>query len=632
MPNAFPFGRRFLEVDLTSGRIESREVELAHYETFFAGSGLAAKMFYDEDAMRAEPLAPEAKLMFAAGLLTGTVVPAACKMSVCFRSPLTNIWCESTVGGHFPAQLKSCGIDGLIISGKATRPVFLEVSERGARLCDAQELWGRNAVETSDLVKTKTGEKFIVAAIGPAGENQVPFSSITCDGPIARAAGRGGGGAVMGSKNLKAIAVCGRQRPRVADPARLKRIVAHDNPSIRNAAATLAEFSTAGGVERHERLGNMPLKNWSLGSWPDGAARIAAQYFLPRTFVRHYACFSCPIGCGKIVRIRRGAKGRDIEPSPLTPLPEGEGNQVHIGHAPEYEACAGFGGNCLCDNYETILQANLLCDELGLDTISTSNVIAFAMEAFERGRLTPADTDGLELHWGNGTSMLELIRLIAARRGLGALLSRGVRNAAETLGLEGCAIHVKGLEMAYHDPRAFTCMAAKYATANRGACHLESLGYFLGGRITLPALGYPASIDRHSNEGMGKVTFDMQNYLSVFNPLGLCKFLLFAGVDVPKIVEWLRVATGWEVDVSSLLQTGERIFNLKRLVNVRLGVGRRDDVLPPRVLREPRPDGGSAGVLPDLGKMLNEYYSLRGWDATGRPAAGTSGSTRFGKD
>lgn len=294
---------------------------------------------------------------------------------------------------------------------------------------------------------------------------------------------------------------------------------------------------------------------------------------------------------------------------------------VHIGHAPEYEACAGFGGNCLNDNYETVFQANLLCDELGLDTISTSNVIAFAMEAFERGAITTADTDGLELRWGSSEAILELVRRIAAREGIGMLLSGGVRRAAAALGLEDCAVHVKGLEMAYHDPRAFTCMAVNYATANRGACHLESLGYFLGGRITLPALGYPTFIERHSNEGMGKVTFDMQNYLSVFNPLGLCKFLLFAGVDVPKVAEWLSAATGWNIDAASLLETGERIFNLKRIINVELGIDRKDDVLPRRVLREPRPDGGSAGVLPDLEKMLAEYYRLRGWEPNGRPSA-----------
>jgi aldehyde:ferredoxin oxidoreductase len=444
-----------------------------------------------------------------------------------------------------------------------------------------------------------------VASIGPAGEKLVRLANVMQGGqPHARTAGRGGMGALLGAKNLKAIVVRGDGKPRYPDQKAFRAFVQQINQFIKDNSVGMSQLGTAGGVPGTELTGDLPLKNWTLGSWKEEAARISGQRIAETIFERHTHCFACPIGCGKTVKIEEGPYA---------------GVQ---GHGPEYETLAGFGGNCQCDDLNAIAGMNDLCNRYGLDTISTSAAIAFAMEAYERGLISRQETGGLDLTWGDAGAMIGAIHAIARRDGIGALLADGVRAAAARLGpeAEAFAIHVKGMELPYHDPRAFVSMAPNYATASRGACHLEAISYWLGYGTRWEGWYAPDEWDDHDSTGKGQVAVDFQNYLAVYNPLGLCKFIAKGKVEPQHVAELLNAALGWDWTADDVLRTGERLFNLKRLINLRLGIGRADDTLPRRLLTEPRPSGGAAGVLPDLDRMLEEYYHVRGWTPDGAPS------------
>ena len=601
------FHGKLLEVDLNTGAFKDSLIPEAFYRAYLGGSGLAAHLLYDELDPAIDPLDPANPMMVITGLLTGTVVPTACKVSVCGRSPLTGIWGEATGGGHWPTHLRLTGYDGIIFRGRAKGPVYLLLDGAQVALHSADELWGQDTFTVNDRLKERHGRNVHVASIGVAGEKLVRFAGLMLDGRNARSAARSGLGALMGSKNLKAIVVRGSSRLSIFDDQGIKDEVRAKNPFIRKNAAGLRNFGTGGGVEAVEFWGDLPIKNWQLGSWKEGASKICAQTYLPKTLDRHYSCASCPIRCSKRVKLEEGPYA---------------GVRSNV---PQYETLAGFGSNLLCDDPDVIMAANEYCNLVGMDTISASGVVAFALEAYERGILNAEDTGGLALDWSKGESIMGLLELIAERRLVGDLLAEGVALAAARLGQnsEEFAIHTKGMEYALHDPRAFTSMAVHYATANRGACHLDGLTYFLGRGIPLEDMGYTAPQDPGSNDGKAQITYDMQNFLEVFNPLGLCKFLFLGRIGPKSIAQWLSRITGWEIDQEELLKLGERLVNLKRMYNVKLGVSRKDDVLPPRLAAQARPDGRSAGQLPHLGKMLHEYYQLRGWDPEGVPTVET---------
>lgn len=599
------FHRRLLEADLGTGTFGEIEPPEELYRRFLAGPGLAARLLFDELTADDDPLAPEAPLAVMNGLLAGLPVPAACKLSLCGRSPLTGIWNESAVGGDWAARMRGTGFDGVILRGAAQAPVYLLLEGRRARLCDAGELWGLDTFACWERLRERHGPKSAIACIGQAGERQVLLAGVMVDGRSARAAGRGGMGALMGSKRLKAIVVLGDEPSTVHDTAALKARVRTDMRSIRQRAEGLRAYGTAGGIQGADAIGALPVKNWAGGAWAEGAQATTAQTFFPRYLDKHHACRGCPMRCSKHVRVDSG---------PHT--------GIH-GHAPEYETLAGFGGNCLNDDVELIMAANDACNRAGLDTISTSAAVAFAMEAAERGMLAPADADGLSLAWGDPATILGLVDQIATRHALGALLGQGTRRAARILGPEAQAFapHAKGLELPYHDPRALHSMAVSYATSNRGACHLSSMSYHVDRGIPIPELGYDGPPSMMRSDGKASVARDMQDFITLFNPLGLCKFLIKTQVGPSHLCAWLNAATGWDVEPAALLRTGERIFQLQRLINVRLGTRREHDTLPSRFLEQARPDGAAAGSLPDLEGMLDEYYALRGWDAEGKPGA-----------
>ena len=603
-----------LEVDLGTRAVTRVPLDPADFVRFAGGSGLSCAMLMrEQDPATVEPLGPENTLHFIVGTLVGTGAPAVPKLLVSARSPLTGIWGEAAGGGTFPALLKGCGIDGLIVKGTASSPVYLEVDESGCRIHDATELWGRDTFETQAELQRRHGKRGRAASIGPAGELGVRFAAIMIDGPEARAAGRCGMGTVMGSKKLKAIFASGRRKPTLADPAALKASVKEHRDTILTATKGLTDWSTAGGVEAVEHHGDLPTKNWQLGAWKKGAQQIAAQAFMPKYLKKHGTCNLCPIRCHKRTEIDDGEFASSYN------------------HGPEYETLAGFGSNLLIDEPEPIIRANELCNRLGMDTISTAAVVAFAFEAFEKGLVGPSDLDGLELRWGDGRGMIALVQQIASRQALGGLLGEGSRRAAAELGGDSAkwTIEVKGLDLAFHDPRAHVSMAPNYATAVRGACHLDSLSYFVGRGVPAPDLGYTEPFtDHESTPDMARLCYLTQNYQAMFNPLGLCKFLFLGRMGPSILARWTELATGIEMDQDGFMETGERILQLKRLYNTRVGVRREDDTLPHRLLREPQPDGMAAGVVPDLPVMLDALYGLRGWADDGVPTQSTV--DRFG--
>jgi aldehyde:ferredoxin oxidoreductase len=596
---------QLLRVDLGRDTHRAKPIDDADLHRYLLGSGLAAHLFAREMDPSLHPLDPASPLLAFNGLLTGTFSPTGCRSSWCGRSPLTGIWNEANMGGHWGAELRFAGYDGLVVTGQASEPVYLWIHNGESEIRPAQHLWGLDHFATFDQLRAETDPKAQIACIGPAGENQVPLASVMQGGQDhARAAGRGGMGALLGSKNLKAIVVRGSGKPGYPDMKAFRTFVRDINAFIQEHSLGMSQLGTAGGVPATEATGDLPLKNWTLGSWA-AATRISGQRIAETIFTRHTHCFACPIGCGKNVEIMEGPYA---------------GVQ---GHGPEYETLAGFGANCQCDDLNAIAHMNDLCNRYGLDTISTSSALAFGMEAYERGLFSPQDTGGLSLTWGNAEAMIKAIHAIARGEGIGALLGRGVRAAAARLGpeAEAFAVHVKGMEVPYHDPRAFVSMAANYATAVRGACHLESLSYWLGYGVRWEGWYAPDDYDRLDSHGKAQVAIDFQNYMAIYNPLGICKFIAKGQVGPQHLVDLLHAATGWDWTVEDLLATGERLFNLKRLINLRLGVTAADDTLPPRLRREPRPSGSAAGVLPDLEPMLAEYYALRGWDQSGVPTA-----------
>ncbi len=593
-------------VDLAKGEVTDRLVEEEDFRKYLGGSGLAGKILYEEYNHLVDPLSEENPIIFMTGLLTGTNVPASAKCSVVTKSPLTGLWSESTVGGQWGNKLKSCGIDGVIITGKAKGPVYLWITEEGIEIKDGAHLMGKNVYGTAEELKEETDEKAEVAAIGPSGEKLSALAGIMIGGKETRAAGRGGLGAVMGAKNVKALVAGGNKKPEIYDSKSLKAHLKEFRPSLREKTKGLHDYGTAGGVQTVEANGDLPIKNWTLGSFEEGAAKTCGQYMEEKGItVSHHTCSSCPIRCGKDARVDVGPFKGDV------------------GHGPEFETCAAFGSNIYNDDINYLVAANDMCNRFGLDTIETGNTVAMAMECIEHEVITTDDLDGINLSWGNGPALLEFIQYLAEMKGNSAkLFGNGVKAAAEKLGgiAEEFAIHVKGMSFAFHDPRAFTSMAANYATANRGACHLEALTYFseAGGMPTEP-YGFNKEIEKRSDENKAELCVIMQDYMNNYNALGLCKFIGRGGTTPDDMVTWINSVTGWDMSVEELRKAGERLHNLKRMYNVRLGISRKDDHLPPRLECHDRKTGAAAGILPHMGKLLSEYYSHRGWSEEGIP-------------
>lgn len=601
----YVYSGKYLRIDLTNRTTRVDTIPEAWVEQYALGSGLAAKIFYDEMDPALDPLDPRSPLLMFNGLLSGTFSPTGCRSSWCGRSPLTGIWNEANMGGHFGAELRFAGYDGFIITGRVAEPTYLWI-DGGAKTVEfrgAASMWGLDHFDTFDKVRAETDPKAQVACIGPAGENLVLIASIMQGGHShARTAGRGGMGALLGSKNLKAIAVRGKEKPTYADAKGFNTLVREQNNYIKDNSISMMKFGTAGGIPVTDSTGDLPINNWRDGNFPTHM-NISGQRIGETIWVRHTFCHACPIGCGKEVELKEGPHAGTW------------------GEGPEYETLALLGANLKIDDLQYVVKANDLCNRYGMDTISVGASIAFAFEANERGLIGREDADGLDLSWGNGETAVRLVEMIAFRRGIGDLLANGVHRAAHKLGPAAADldITVKGLEMPAHDLRGFVSMAPNYATANRGACHLESISYWNAYGIKYYALGYDHPLDPHDSRYAAKLAYDYQNYMQLYNPLGLCKFIAKGNVGPDMLCDLVNKSMGWNWTVEDYMETGERLFQLKRMINNRLGITSKDDKLPVRLTTLARPTGKAAGVLPKMDIIMPEYYALRGWDEEGRP-------------
>jgi len=595
---------RVLRVDLARKKIKEITFNEETCRKFIGGSGLGAKILYDETNSETDPFSPENPLIFMTGPTANTLVPTSGRHAVVARSPLTGVFGESDAGGTWGARVKQAGLDGIIITGKAEKPTYLWIQDGKVEFRDASHLWGKDTYEIDPILKEETHKNATVAAIGPAGEKLVLLAGIVHDGKDARIAGRCGLGAVMGSKNLKAIVVQGSNKTSVAHPEDLAASVKELMPTILESSKNFGKLGTSGGVPTHETMGNFPLQNWRLGRWEEGAKKISGAAMAESILVKKYACRQCPIACGREVKVEQGPyAGVD-------------------GAGPEYETMGTLGGMCLVDNLQAVAMANELCNRYGLDTISTGATIAFAMECYENGLLSKKDTDGIELTWGNHQALVEMVKKMGKREGIGELLGKGVRKAAQEIGgiAPEFAMHVKGLELPAHDPRAYFGAALAFATSARGACHLSAwtMGFERG--LAMPEVGADGRISRWEVDGKAKFVADCQFMMGMYDSMKLCKFIAFGGIKVSHGLKWFNQVTGWDMDLPEFFKTGERLFNLKRMINVRWGVTRKDDTLPPRSLTHKRVGPGLTEVhLPPLGKLLSDYYEYCGWNEWGIP-------------
>ena len=586
---------KFLKVDLGSGTISEFNLDSDDLVRYIGGSTLGAKLIYESLDAGRDPLDPASPLVFSAGPLTGSVFPMVSRSAVCGISPATGIWGEATTGGTFPVRLKASGFDGIFITGRASRPVYLYVKDGSADLYEAKTLWGKDSYATQELIRKQRHDAHAaISCIGPAGEQTVKYACIMNDG--GRAAGRCGLGALMGSKKLKAVVCSGNRKAAVADEERIKGIVKSLRATVGNhlMTAPYREYGTNLWMDFGMRLGDVPAKYFTKSVFP--SKRISGGAFREKYQMRNYACHGCPIGCGRLI-------------------PEA-GDGIGQVDGPEYETTAAFGPLLMNFDIDTIVRANHLCNLHGLDTISAGVSIAFAMYLFEKGKLTK-EKAGMEIRWGDGKAILKLINLIIRKKGIGKLLAEGTREMARALRVsQDEAAHVKGLEVPMHDARAFVGMALTYATGPRGACHLKG-DYFT---IDTPADGVPElgifAGDKNLSPGKAVSVARFQCYTELYNSLTLCKF---APYTASQICEMLSTVTGWTLTPQDLLAFGERSLNLKRAINNRLGITRGDDTLP-RIVTKALSEGATAGQEPDMALMLKDYYDYMKWDwDTGKP-------------
>jgi len=592
----YGYAGKLVRVDLTRKRITLEDLGEEVARKYLGGAGVAAKIIFDEVGPKVDPLSPENRLVFATGPYQGTVIPGAGRYNVSARSPLTRVWGEANVSGFWGPELKFSGFDGIVFQGKADSPVYLWVHEGEAELKDAKHLWGKDTIVTEETVKKELGEtRARVASIGLAGERMVRFASVISDRGLA--AGRTGMGAVMGSKNLKAVAVRGIKEVEVAKPEEFRELTKVATELVRTRAARMTAHGTAGDMDAgHVNTGNVPVKYWTMGSWLEGIGKICGVTMSKTILVRPVSCFSCPAACHRYVKVEEPKK------------------YATEGLGPEYETIGMLGSLCLNDSLPAITKANDLCNRYGMDTISAGGVIAFAMMCREKGWLTKKDLDGVDLKWGNADAVITMIERIGERKGIGRDMGEGIKPFSEKIGKEAAelAVHVKGLDYPAHDPRAWFAMALNYATSNRGACHQRG---FSTGTWPNPEQELYFVSNRWVLEGKGRVVKAAQDATAIKNSLIHCNF---AGLSLTNHSRLLSTLTGWEVTLAELLETGERIWNLQRMFNVRMGVTRKDDTMP-KLMSTPLPDGPTLGRAPDLEPMLEEYYRERGWDEDGKP-------------
>jgi len=583
----------FLRINLTTGEIRREATPMQDAQAFIGARGLGTKLFFDEVSPQVDPLSPENKLIFAPGPLTGTFAPSVGRYDVITRGPLTGAIAASNSGGSFGPEVKYAGYDLIVFEGKAPRPVYVWIKDEQVEIRPADGLWGKEVPETTDLVRAATDEDAKVACIGPAGEHMALIACIMNE--MHRAAGRSGVGAVMGSKNLKAVAVVGSHPVTVADPQAFEQAVMKARRKIQEhpvGGTGLKAYGTDVLVNILNEVGGLPTNNFRTGYFPN-ANKIGGESLSANLLQRPKGCFSCIISCGRVTRV-------------TNPKYAGEGE------GPEYESAWGFGADCGIDNLDAITKANFLCNELGLDTISMATTIACAMDLYTDGYITLKDTGGIALNFGNPDVMVDLVRLTASGEGFGAQLSEGSYRLAERYGHPEYSMSVKKQEMPAYEPRAVQGIGLHYATSNRGGCHVR--GYTIAPEV----LGNPFKVDQHATDGKPELVKTFQDLTAALDSTGACLFTTF-GIGAEELAELLSAVTGVAYSTDDFMKAGERIWNLERLFNFAAGLTGRDDTLPPRLLHNPLPTGASKGDVNHLDVMLPKYYQLRGWTADGQP-------------
>jgi aldehyde:ferredoxin oxidoreductase len=576
------FGKA-LRINMSTGTIIEEEIEPKLLEDWLGGRGLGAHMVYREAPPGCDPLGPGNKLVFTAGPLTGSSFPGSGRFSVSAKSPLTGTIFDSNAGGTWGVKLKRCGIDMLIIEGASTIPVLLVIKDGIASLEEAGDLWGKDVIETNQLLTDRLGRNISVACIGPAGENQVKYAAIINDRH--HALGRGGLGAVMGAKKLKAVVVSGNKKVEVADPERMDLVVYEAGKWVKANPITskgLPEFGTPVLVNLINELGVFPAFNFQDSQFA-GAGNISGEAIAETIFSSRSGCYRCPVQCARMIKI---------------------GTSIMAG--PEYESLWSLGPECGIDDLEVIAEANHLCNRLGLDPISTGVTIGCAMELEEREIFKTG------LTFGDAAGLLSAITQIARREGSGDVLAEGSRYLAGKCGFPQYSMQVKGLELPAYDPRGLQGMGLGFATSNKGGCHLQA--YMVGPE----ALGVPKMVDRLSTGGKAGLTITQQNINAAVDSLIICRYINLA-VSEEYFARALSAATGIDYRPQDLHLIGERIWNLEKLYNLQAGVNSSFDTLPPRLLEEPIAKGPSAGRTVELKPMLVEYYRFRGWDTDGTP-------------
>jgi len=593
---------KLLEVDLTQGTTRELSIPEEHFRRYLGGRGLGARLLYDMLPRQTDPLSPDNLLIFLTGPLTGSMATGSSKFVVVTKSPVTHAWCDAYSSGRISVQLKKVGYDGMVIRGRANHPCYLRIDGQGVDIRDASHLWGKDSFATETILREADGDPAVgVSSIGPAGEKLVNIACINSD--LYRQAGRGGVGAVMGSKRLKAIVITGEHDAPLHDR---KQVFGLNKANYQRALVSLVaqarmKYGTPLTLNITHAGGILPTKNFQFGTWEKALEKIDSVG-VHRSVKKNVSCLSCFIHCGLITEAAEGKyKGVTVE-------------------GPEYETLGLFGSNLLIDSLPTIIQANVLCDMLGLDTISAGNIIGFLMECCERGLISPSQADGFDVRFGDEEGALAAIEMMGYRRGFGDIVAEGVRAAAQHIG-EGSdrfAMQVKGLEFPAYDPRGAFGSGLSYAVSPRGACHR---------RAWPPAKEILGNYPPYTAEGKAEMVRELYDLNCVLHSLLVCDMPgKFIPLSMDDYANYLYAVTGESFSMNDFAEIAGRTETLIRLFNVREGFGRKDDTLPYRTLFEPLPDGPGKGQCigaANLDRMIDEYYACRGWDSAGVPTEAT---------
>jgi aldehyde:ferredoxin oxidoreductase len=600
------YWQKTLRVNLTTGDIRVEAIDEKDIKAFIGGAGLGAEILRREIPEKIDPFSPENLVIFATGPFQGPPVPGGAKFSVVGISPQTGTYADTAAGADWGPAIKDAGYDILILEGKSQKPVYLQIIDDDVQIKDAAAIWGKDTVESIDAIRRETADdKLSVATIGPAGERLVAIACIAVDKHSF--AGRCGLGAVMGSKNVKAVAVRGTKTVPVDDPDKLKELIKKYQKQIHETTVEngLSAHGTPALCETAEGLGDMPIKYWEQDTWPEGAKKLGAPNYTEQLNAKPLPCKFCPIGCHRKVSITSPEKYR------------------YEGIGPEYETLGLMGTNLLIDDPKVVTIGNDIANRMGLDTISAGAMIGFAVECFEKGWLTTDDTGGFELKWGDADTLLKMTELIGLREGIGELFAAGTLEAAKRIHPDAVeeVVHCKGLDFPSHDPRSCISLAPTYATGTRGACHFRGPceDVEMGG-FYLPEVGVnEGDVKFFEQNNQSLVASKCQDLGVLCNSLVLCLFMIDGGGwSLTELTEVFNSITGWDFSVEELMLTGERGFTVQRMNNLRDGYDAGSEVMPKKIHKSAKA-GFRAGKKIPFEAMMQEYYALRGWEPNGAP-------------